>query len=120
MKVDPTHHDAYLTAGVSEYLMGSMPFFVKWFVKFEQTQGSKVEAIKNLTLVAQKGRYLRPFAKVLLAVIHLREKRPLDAEILLGELNREYPDKLALPQRAGEVTSPAKDCGRRVTCPSIR
>ena len=69
-----------------------MPFFVKWFVKFEQTQGSKAEAIKNLTLVAQKGRYLRPFAKVLLAVIHLREKRPLDAEILLGELNREYPE----------------------------
>ncbi|MBL8213111.1 MAG: hypothetical protein JNK87_20510 [Bryobacterales bacterium] len=92
LKVDPNYYDAYLTTGVSEYLMGSMPFFVKWFVKFEQTQGSKTEAVKNLTLVAQKGRYFRPFAKVLLSVIHLREKRPLDAEILLGELNREFPE----------------------------
>lgn len=92
LKIDPSYADAYLTTGLSEYLLGSVPFFVRWFVKFEQTQGSKVEAIRNLEKVVQKGRYFRPFAKVLLAVIHLREKRPVQAEVHLSDLNREFPE----------------------------
>lgn len=92
LQIDPSFHDAYLTTGVSEYLLGSMPFFVRWFVRFDQTEGSKTAAVRNLQTVAQSGRYLRPFAKVLLAVIHLREKRPGDAGQLLEELAREYPE----------------------------
>ncbi len=92
LAADPGFYDAYLTTGVSEYLTGSVPFFVRWFLRFDQTQGSKAQAVKNLSLVAQKGRYFRPFAKVLLAIIHLREKRPLEAEIQMADLAREFPE----------------------------
>jgi hypothetical protein len=45
----------------------------------------------NVAIVAQKGRYLRPFAKILLAIAHLREKRFTPARDLVAELAREYP-----------------------------
>ncbi|HUQ91970.1 MAG TPA: hypothetical protein VM120_09825 [Bryobacteraceae bacterium] len=92
LKADPKFYDAYITTGISEYLLGSVPFFVRWFVKFEQAQGSKTQAVRNLELVAANGRYFRPFAKVLLAIIHLREKRLPEAERQLRELNQEFPE----------------------------
>lgn len=92
LSIRPDFHDAHLTKGVSEYLLGSVPFFVRWFVKFEQAEGSKTAAIANLQQVAQSGRYLKPFAKVLLAIVYLREKRPAEAERLLGELAAAYPE----------------------------
>lgn len=104
LAVDSTYYDAYLTAGISEYLTGSLPFFVKWFVKFEKTEGSKSAAVRNLELVAQKGRYLRPFAKVLLAIIHLREKRPAEAQRQMAELNREFPENPLFKRELEKLT----------------
>lgn len=92
LKVDSKYYDAYLTTGLSEYILGSVPFFVRWFVKFDQTEGSKSAAVRNLELVAKNGTYFRPFAKLLLAIAHLREKRYGEAEMLLAELNREFPE----------------------------
>lgn len=92
LAIDPKFYDAYLTTGLSEYLLGSVPFFVKWFVKFDQAEGSKSVAIRNLELVTQQGHYFKPFAKVLLAIVHIREKRPLEAEKLLLDLNRQFPE----------------------------
>lgn len=105
LNIDPSYHDAYLTAGVSEYLLGSMPFFVRWFVKFEQAEGSKTQAVTNLKKVAESGRYLRPFAKVLLAVIHLREKQPLEAEKQLSELAREFPENRLFRKELDKLTA---------------
>jgi hypothetical protein len=92
LKVDPDFTDAYLTTGLTEYLLGSLPFFVKWFVRFEEAEGDKKLAVKRLTSVVERGKYLGPFAKILLAIIDLREKRPLAAEAKLMELSRDFPE----------------------------
>lgn len=92
LEAHPTFYDAYLTIGLSEYLYSSLPFFVRWFVHFDQTQGSKEKAVSNLQIVARSGRYLGPFAKILLAVIRLREKMPREAQKLLVELTQEFPE----------------------------
>ncbi len=89
---DPTYYDAYLTSGVSEYLLGSIPFFLRWFIRFDQVQGSKQKAIENLELVGRSGRYLKPFAKILLAIIYIREKQPRKSEAMLREYARDYPE----------------------------
>jgi len=91
LKLDPKFYDAYLTAGISEYMIGSLPFFVKWFVHFDNVSGSKDRGKENLELVAREGHYFRPFAKILLGIIDLREKRPQDAQRLLAELAHDYP-----------------------------
>jgi hypothetical protein len=88
---DPTFVDAKLTTGITEYMVGSLPFFIRWFVKFDQTQGSKQQAVANLELVAQQGRYLGPFARILLSIIHLREKRAPQSLVLLEGLVKDYP-----------------------------
>lgn len=92
LKVDPGFTDAYLTTGLTEYLLGSVPFFVKWFVRFEEAEGNKKLAVERLNSVVARGKYLGPFAKIMLAIIDLREKRPLQAEIKLIELTRDFPE----------------------------
>lgn len=91
LKLDPKFYDAYLAAGFSEYLVGSLPFFIRWFVHFDNVSGSKEAGVRNLKLVASEGHYLKPFAKILLGIAALREKHPKDAQRLLAELARNYP-----------------------------
>jgi hypothetical protein len=92
LKLNPNYYDAYLTTGMTEYVIGSLPFFVRWFVKVDNIGANKEQGMKTVELVAKKGRYLKPFAKILLAVANLREKRPRAAEDLLFELTRDYPE----------------------------
>lgn len=92
LKIDPKFYDAYLTAGFSEYVVGSLPFFIRWFVRWDNVSGSKEKGRRNLELAAREGRYFKSFAKILLAICAVREKRPRDAQKLMAELSREYPE----------------------------
>jgi hypothetical protein len=91
LKLDPKFYDAYLTAGFSEYMVGSLPFFIRWFIHFDNVDGDKQRGVHNLELVAREGHYLRPLAKVFLGIIDLREKKPQEARQLLAELVHDYP-----------------------------
>lgn len=91
LKLDPKFYDAYLTAGFSEYIVGSLPFFIRWFVRFDNVDGSKERARANLELAAREGRYFRAFARILLGIIDLREKKPREAQKRLVDLAHDYP-----------------------------
>jgi hypothetical protein len=91
LKLDPKFYDAYLSAGISEYMVGSLPFFIRWFVRFDNIDGSKQRGVENLRLVAREGHFFQPFSKILLGIIALREKRPREAQKLLAELTHDYP-----------------------------
>jgi hypothetical protein len=92
LALNPPAYDAYHTLGMMEYVMGSVTFVVRWFVRFEQIQGSKQKGVQNLYLVIQYGRYYKPFSKILLSVIYLREKKPQEVEKLLAELVHDFPE----------------------------
>jgi hypothetical protein len=92
LRLNPQFYDAYLTTGTTEYLIGSLPFFVRWFVKVDNISGNKDVGMKTVQLVANQGHYLKPFAKILLAIANLREKKPRQSEKLLVELSREFPE----------------------------
>jgi hypothetical protein len=92
LKLDPKFYDAYLTAGFSDYVVGSLPFFIRWFVHWENVSGSKEKGKENLELASREGHYFKAFAKILLAICALREKRPRDAQGMLAELSRDYPE----------------------------
>jgi hypothetical protein len=104
LKLNPQFYDAYLTTGTTEYVIGSLPFFVRWFVKVDNINGSKEDGIKIVEIVAQKGHYLKPFAKILLAVANLREKRPRVAETMLFELARDYPENPLFKKELNQLT----------------
>jgi hypothetical protein len=104
LKLNPKYYDAYLTTGMTEYVIGSLPFFVRWFIKVENINGNKEQGIKTVEMVAQKGHFLKPFAKILLAVANLREKKPRVAEGLLTELARDYPENPLFKQELSRLT----------------
>lgn len=91
LDLKPPMVDAYMTFGTAEYIVGSLPFFFRWFVHMDSVEGNKKKGIDELELVAKQGKYYGPFARMLLAVIAMREKRPQDAETLLAGLASEYP-----------------------------
>ena len=47
LKLDPKFYDAYLTAGFSEYMVGSLPFFIRWFVHFDNVNGDKERGVQQ-------------------------------------------------------------------------
>ncbi len=105
LKINPQYYDAYLTTGLNEYLLGSLPFFVRWFVHFDGVNASKDQGIENLKLVARSGHYLRPFAKILLAICYLREKQPRETQKLLAGLTTEFPENPLLRKELAKVSS---------------
>jgi len=107
LKLNPPCVDAYITAGISEYMIGSLPFFIRWFVHFDNVQGNKEQGVKNLELVVRDGHYFKPFAKILLAIIDLREKRPRDTERLLEDLARSYPSNPLFRKELARLNSGA-------------
>jgi len=91
LRLDPKYYDAYVTAGFSEYVLGSLPFFVRWFVHWDGVTGSKEIGKQHLETAARDGHYLKAFARILLAIAAVREKRTADAQKIMAELSREYP-----------------------------
>ncbi len=88
----PDFTDGYLTSGLTEYIVGSLPFFLRWFVRIDGVEGSKDAGRLKLERVATSGKYLEPFAKVLLALYWVREKQPGMAVPLLSELSLRFPE----------------------------
>lgn len=105
LKLDPKFYDAYMTAGFSEYIVGSLPFFVRWFVKWDNVAGSKEKGKENLALASREGRFFKPFAKILLAICALREKRPRDAQKLMADLSKDFPQNPLFRKELGKLNA---------------
>jgi len=91
LAIDPTCYDAYLAVGVENYLLGSNPAPVRWILRIAGSQTDKDRGLERLRLTAEKGHYLAPFARLLLAVAALRDKDRETARLLLAGLAREFP-----------------------------
>lgn len=92
LAVDPTCYDAYLAVGVENYLLGINPAPVRWILHMTGAETDKQEGLQKLKLTADKGVYLAPFARVLLAVAALRDKDRQTAKNLLAGLAKEFPN----------------------------
>ncbi len=90
--VNPDAADAYLTLGAANYIIGSLPVFKRFFLHFKGISGDKRGGLQQLEIAASRGRYLRPFAKILLAMAALREKKTALARVQLAELVAEFPE----------------------------
>lgn len=91
LAVDPTCYDAHLATGVSQYIVGSMPAPVRWLVRLGGVSGDKQAGIHELQITAERGQYLAPFARILLAIAYVREKDKPRARELLVTLRNDFP-----------------------------
>ncbi len=88
---DPSYYDAYLAVGVENYLLGANSAPVRWLLRIGGAQTDKNEGIAKLQLTADKGHYLAPYARLLLAVAALRDHNSARARMLLSGLAQEFP-----------------------------
>ena len=88
---DPRYYDAYLAIGVENYLLSLKPAPVRWMLRLGGAQTDKDQGIEKLRLTAEKGRYLQPYARLLLAVAALRDHDRGKGRALLEGLSREFP-----------------------------
>ncbi|MBZ5646988.1 MAG: hypothetical protein LAN37_07165 [Acidobacteriia bacterium] len=92
LAVAPDAADAYLTLGAANYIIGSLSAPKRFFLRLAGIRGDKNSGIEQLEIAAAHGRYLKPFAKILLAMAALREKKPEVARTQLMELVAEFPE----------------------------
>ncbi|HUQ95349.1 MAG TPA: tetratricopeptide repeat protein [Bryobacteraceae bacterium] len=90
-RLQPEHYDARLVQGFHDYVVGSLPFAYKILGFVVGFRGDKEGGIRTLQLVAANGNANRNDAKMLLAVVYRRERRPGDAIPLLNDLLQAYP-----------------------------
>lgn len=91
LAVSPQFYDAYVATGLQKYLVSLKPAPVRWMLRLGNIKGTQDEGIHELELAAAKGRYLAPFARILLAGAHLRKQEPESALALLSGLQRQFP-----------------------------
>lgn len=91
IKLDPTFHDAELTIGLYEYVVGGLPLPVKILASIVGARGSKRRGLETLVRVTKEGRWSRDDAKAVLIVLFKREKRYGDALALARDLSVTYP-----------------------------
>jgi hypothetical protein len=90
--ITPEAADAYLGLGTANYVIGSLPGHKRFVLGFIGIHGDKTLGIRQLEIAADKGHYLRPFAKILLGLAALRERKTEEARAQFKELVAEFPE----------------------------
>jgi hypothetical protein len=91
IKLDPNFHDAELTIGLYDYIVGNLPLPAKIAASFAGARGSKNRGIQTLERVAKEGHWERDDAKLLLMALYKNEKRHSESLVLSRELQEKYP-----------------------------
>ena len=91
LAIDPGADDAYLALGAAHYIIGCLPAYKRFFLSLGGIHGSRSLGMSQLEIAAEHGHYLKPFAKVMLALASLREKQPERARKLFLDLHAEFP-----------------------------
>lgn len=91
LAVDPDCYDARVATGFSKYIIGSMAAPLRWVLRLGGVSGDKKQGIVELQMTAEHGRYLGPFARILLAIAYVRDKDNTRAREVLATLRDEFP-----------------------------
>lgn len=104
----PDAYDAYVALGSANYIIGSLSVGFRAMLWFGGIHGDKKLGMEQVEKTVENGRYLKPFAKIMLALAARREKQNKLAQRLFHELSEEFPET---PQYAIEY---AKAMGKQV------
>src|SRR5262245_29353363 len=91
LDIDPAYYDAYLAIGIENYILGLRSAPVRWLLKISGAQTDKNEGLAKLRITAEKGHFMAPYARLLLAIAAIRDGDRKTARSLLAELVREFP-----------------------------
>lgn len=92
LALHPDCYDANLAVGVENYLLSLKPLPLRWLLRLGGAEADKNAGIENLRITAAKGRYLLPYARLLLAIAALRDRDTGTARQMLTWLAAEFPN----------------------------
>lgn len=99
----PDYHDAWLAIGVENYMLSIKPVLVRWILRWQGAQTDRAVGLGKLRLTAEKGRFMAPLARLMLAVAALRNHDTNRARELLAGLSREFPGNPLFPQELARL-----------------
>jgi tetratricopeptide (TPR) repeat protein len=106
IKLAPGYHDAELTIGLHNYIVGSLSLPLKMIAGTMGVRGSKKRGLETLERVTVEGKWARDLARILLVDLYKREKRYDDAVKMAQQLAEKYPrNYLYKLQMADALTS---------------
>jgi hypothetical protein len=91
LAVQPETQDAYMALGAANYIIGCLPAYKRFLLWFGGVRGDRQRGMEQLEVAAERGHYLRPLAKALLALAAEREGQLDRARALFEDLSREFP-----------------------------
>jgi hypothetical protein len=91
LAINPTMYDAYLASGVENYMLSLKWAPLRWVLSWTGAGTDKKEGLRLLNVTAEKGHYLAPFARMMLAVAAIRDGHPQQARQILTALAQEFP-----------------------------
>lgn len=111
-EIEPENVDAKLVQGLHDYVVGSLPFYMKFVGFLAGFRGDKDKGIATVRMVSERGTLNKLDAQILLGVIYRRERRAGDAIGLLTPLIQRFPRnylfRLELAQMYSDLGEKAK------------
>ena len=103
LKLDPNFHDAELSIGMYDFIVGSLPLPMKIMASIGGVRGSKKRGLETLERVAREGHWARDIARLLLIDLYKREKRWTEALAVARELAERYPRNYLFKLQAADA-----------------
>jgi tetratricopeptide (TPR) repeat protein len=91
LAVAPSAADAYVALGAANYILGCLPAYKRFLIRFGGFHGDRELGMQQLGLTAAHGHYLRPYAKLTLGLAAMREKQWDLAQEQFEQLVAEFP-----------------------------
>lgn len=96
IKADPDFVDAYLSLGMQNYIVGSLPLAARLLASTGGFSGSKKDGLAMVERVAKEGRRASDDALAVLVGIYVREQRIADALDAARTLRERHPRNYSL------------------------
>ena len=103
LAVCPDCYDALVATGFSKYITGTMAAPVRWILLGEGCLWISKAELPTCRRPRLHGRYLAPFARILLAIAYVREKDKPQALQLLTGLRQQFPANTLFPREIAHL-----------------
>lgn len=100
---DPDFVDSYLTLGSYEYVVGNLPWYIKWLASLAGYRGTEARGFEYVARAAKEGHFVQDDARLLLMVMYVREKENDYALEVAQQLHRRYPENYLLHLNQAQI-----------------
>lgn len=107
--IDPDRVDARIGKGMYHYMVGSIPYELRWMVTLFSEKGDVEQGFEELRIASRDPGHVGTEAKMILAYLYEKEGRMQDALDCLAQLVELYPSNPIFHYRKGELQRASGD-----------